>query len=91
MSWTSSEHYEMERALGGEEVNSGVQLSPKLSSRMAVGQNPTCDALRWGFRDTLLAGYRSAYYRLADMPSWSSGVLQGMRNLMNLSLSVVEN
>ena len=30
VSWTSSEHYEMERALGGEEVNSGVKLSPKL-------------------------------------------------------------
>ena len=62
------------------------------SSKMTVGLNPPYDALRWSFRDTLLAGYRSAYYRLAnDVPSCSPEVFHGMRSLVNLSLSVVTN
>lgn len=56
-SWQGSEHTELERALGGERVNTGVSMTELGPS------SPSHTALSWAFRDTLLCGYRSSYHR----------------------------
>ncbi|CAI8015944.1 hypothetical protein GBAR_LOCUS9845 [Geodia barretti] len=53
-SWLDSGLTEMERALGGEAVNTGVLTSAK------ADLSPSHSALEWGLRDTLVCGYREA-------------------------------
>jgi hypothetical protein len=45
---------EMERALGGEQINTGVE------GGVQVCLSPAHAALEWALRDTLVCGYREA-------------------------------
>jgi hypothetical protein len=57
--WLETEPFEMQRALGGDNANTGVALGARAAH--TTDEATAVDTLRWALRDTLLVGYREGY------------------------------